>query len=175
MDKIFFEKEKATLFRDVIFSADDSLITTFAIIAGSTGAHFPHTVVIAMGLANLIADAISFGNGIYLGIKSELEMAKKNICIRKVEGKPIHHAVVSFFSFMFFGSLPLIPYFINFPYRFPVSVAIIILSLFTVGAVKAIYTEKNFIKSGLEMLGIGGISAVAAYLVGFLADKYIIK
>jgi VIT1/CCC1 family predicted Fe2+/Mn2+ transporter len=40
--------------------------------------------------------------------------------------------------------------------------------LFTLGALKTILTGKNWFKSGLEMLLVGGVAASAAYLVGLL-------
>jgi VIT1/CCC1 family predicted Fe2+/Mn2+ transporter len=39
-------------------------------------------------------------------------------------------------------------------------------TLFLLGALKVRITEKNWLKSGIEMLVVGGIAAVAAYLIG---------
>jgi VIT1/CCC1 family predicted Fe2+/Mn2+ transporter len=51
---------------------------------------------------------------------------------------------------------------------FPISLALSGLALFGLGAAKVFITERNFLKSGLEMLIVGGLSASVAYLVGVL-------
>ncbi|MBU2235723.1 VIT1/CCC1 transporter family protein [Patescibacteria group bacterium] len=62
---------------DVVFGANDGIITTFAVIAGAVGADFSNKVVIVLGLANLFADGISMGLGNYLGQKSRRDYIKK--------------------------------------------------------------------------------------------------
>ncbi len=42
------------------------------------------------------------------------------------------------------------------------------LSLFVVGALRVKITKTNWIKSGIEMLLIGGIAATVAYIIGYL-------
>lgn len=59
--------------KDLIFGANDGVITTFAVVAGATGASLSPLVVIILGFANLLADGISMGVGNYLGTKSELD------------------------------------------------------------------------------------------------------
>jgi hypothetical protein len=56
---------------DVVYGANDGIITTFAVIAGSAGASLSHSVIIILGFANLVADGISMGASNYLGGKSE--------------------------------------------------------------------------------------------------------
>ena len=41
-------------------------------------------------------------------------------------------------------------------------------SLFAVGASKAIFTRKSWIRSGLEMMAIGTLAAAATYGIGLL-------
>lgn len=59
--------------RDVVFSANDGLITTFAVVSGVAGASLAPHIVIIMGVANLLADGISMALGNYLGIKSRID------------------------------------------------------------------------------------------------------
>jgi VIT1/CCC1 family predicted Fe2+/Mn2+ transporter len=42
------------------------------------------------------------------------------------------------------------------------------LALFGLGAAKVFVTERNWFRSGLEMLLVGGVAAGIAYLVGYL-------
>lgn len=61
---------------DIIYGANDGIITTFAIVAGAAGAGFPSSVVIILGIANILADGISMGASNYLGGRSEQDYAK---------------------------------------------------------------------------------------------------
>lgn len=60
---------------DFIYGANDGIITTFAVIAGSFGASLAPIVIIVLGFANLLADGISMGASNFLGRKSEQEYA----------------------------------------------------------------------------------------------------
>lgn len=64
-------QEAGRYLREVVFAASDGLVTTFAVVTGSAGAHLAPFVIIVLGVANLIADGISMGLGEYLGSKSE--------------------------------------------------------------------------------------------------------
>ena len=54
-----------------VFGASDGIVTTFAVVAGVHGAQLPISVVLILGLANLLADGLSMGIGDYLGERSE--------------------------------------------------------------------------------------------------------
>ncbi len=66
---------------DIVLGATDGIITTFAVVAGSTGGQLSTQVVIVLGLANLIADGFSMAVSNYLGTRSrreEVEQAKED-------------------------------------------------------------------------------------------------
>lgn len=56
---------------DSVLGGIDGSVTTFAVVAGAVGAHFPNDVIIIMGFANLIADGFSMAVSNYLRAKSE--------------------------------------------------------------------------------------------------------
>ena len=56
--------------RELIYGANDGLITTFAVVAGVAGGGLSATVVLVIGVANLLADGLSMGVGSYLSIRS---------------------------------------------------------------------------------------------------------
>lgn len=174
MFKNFSLHERATLLRDVVFAANDGIVTTFAVVAGSTGANFSSTVVIILGFANLLADGFSMASGNYLGIKSQLEFQEKNKDKVKDEHSPVAHGVFTFLSFIFFGFLPLLPYVFKLGEGFLVSAATVAASLFIVGSLRAKYGNRGYVKEGFEMLLVGGFAAAVAYLVGFVLDKFIV-
>ncbi len=39
--------------------------------------------------------------------------------------------------------------------------------MFALGALKTKFTDKSWVKSGLEMLIVGGLAAAAAYFIGY--------
>ena len=46
---------------DLVYGANDGIITTFAVVAGVSGASVPARTVWILGFANLIADGFSIG------------------------------------------------------------------------------------------------------------------
>ena len=54
--------------RDLIYGANDGVITTFAVVAGVTGGALSARAVLILGVANLLADGLSMGVGNYLSI-----------------------------------------------------------------------------------------------------------
>lgn len=63
--------------RDFIYGAIDGTVTTFAVIAGVSGAHLPMGVVIVLGLANLLADGFSMAVSNYLGTRADEQLHEK--------------------------------------------------------------------------------------------------
>ena len=63
---------------EFVYGGVDGIITTFAFIAGAVGANLESSVIIILGLANLIADGLSMSVGSYLSKKSELENYQKH-------------------------------------------------------------------------------------------------
>jgi VIT1/CCC1 family predicted Fe2+/Mn2+ transporter len=63
--------------RDVIFGANDGLVSILALVAGVYGAITESHVILVAGAAGAIAGAISMGAGAYLSAKSEKEVTEK--------------------------------------------------------------------------------------------------
>ncbi|WP_439139057.1 VIT1/CCC1 transporter family protein [Roseicyclus sp.] len=63
--------------RDVVYGGIDGAVTTFAIVAGVAGADLPTEVIIALGVANLLADGFSMAAGNFTGTKAEAEDARR--------------------------------------------------------------------------------------------------
>lgn len=64
---------------DLVYGANDGIITTFAVVAGASGASLTSSVVIILGVANLLADGISMGASNFLGAKSEKDFARAQL------------------------------------------------------------------------------------------------
>jgi VIT1/CCC1 family predicted Fe2+/Mn2+ transporter len=166
--------DKAEYLKDAVFAANDGIITTFAVVAGSTGASFSSNIVLILGFANLFADGFSMASGNYLGTKSEIEYEKVNGQNDHTHGTPAKVALVTFIAFISAGILPLLPYVLNLQKSFFLSTAIVVLSLFAVGASRGKFIKKNLFASGIEMLSVGGFAAVVAFVTGEVL-KMIVK
>jgi VIT1/CCC1 family predicted Fe2+/Mn2+ transporter len=68
--------------RDAVYGAIDGAVTTFAIVAGVAGAGLSPIVIVALGVANVLADGFSMAAANYSGTKAELENLRR---IRAVE------------------------------------------------------------------------------------------
>lgn len=64
---------KVNYLRDWVYGGIDGAITTFAIVAGATGAELSTRVVLILGLANLIADGFSMAAANFSGTRAEIE------------------------------------------------------------------------------------------------------
>jgi len=58
--------------RDLVYGANDGIVTTFAVVAGVTGGTLAPMTVLVLGVANLLADGLSMGVGNCLGIRSSM-------------------------------------------------------------------------------------------------------
>src|SRR3989344_606249 len=63
--------------KDVVYGANDGIITTFAVVAGVMGSGLSEITIILLGIANLLADGFSMAMSNYLGSKSETEFYEK--------------------------------------------------------------------------------------------------
>ncbi|MTI43545.1 VIT1/CCC1 family predicted Fe2+/Mn2+ transporter [Roseibium hamelinense] len=64
---------KLSYLRDWVYGGIDGVVTTFAIVAGAVGADLSVTIILILGLANLLADGFSMAAANYAGTKSEVE------------------------------------------------------------------------------------------------------
>ncbi|MHB8897292.1 MAG: VIT1/CCC1 transporter family protein [Thermoguttaceae bacterium] len=85
---------------------------------------------------------------------------------------PVRNGVVTFLSFFSFGLVPLLAYLMArmAPFlqsdTFAAAATLTAITLFALGAVKVRITGRNWFRSGLETLAVGGLAAAAAFLVG---------
>lgn len=166
--------DKADYVRDIVLSANDGVVTTFAVVAGSLGASLSPSVVVILGLANLFADGLSMSTGAYLGVKSEIEYQQNSGEKIKLGNRPILNGLVSFLAFGVAGFIPLISYVFKFDNSFTVSAVFVAITLFIVGIFRGMVSNKHILRTAFENLFIGGASAVIAFYVGELAKNYLI-
>lgn len=175
---LFFRRGKnrntGSYIRDAVFAANDGIITTFAVIAGSQGASITASVVIILGFANLFADGISMASGNYQGIKSEAAYNKARRLFKSDGSNLLLHPLITFAAFLVAGLAPLIPFLVKSPNAFELSMLLVGVSLFAIGCIRGHFSNRTYIKSGLESLLIGGIAATAAYFIGNWLERFVI-
>ena len=212
--------------RDMIFGANDGLVSTLAFVAGVVGALTSPSIVLLSGVAELFAGTISMAVGSYQSAKSELEVLeresqkkeakkgqtpeeKRQELIRFYEsegfkrgeaeaiadriakekelplqtttieqlglapkelGSPVKAGVLCGVSFGLAALVPLLPFVlpIGIWEALIASVTGTVATLFGVGAMKTIFSRRSWIRSGLEMMGIGAFAAAITYVVGTL-------
>ena len=164
---------------DFVYGANDGIVTTFAVVAGATGALLSSGVVVILGLASRAADAFSMGSSNFLAIRSEkeLERKKQREAGEKIRENdvvtPLQHGGVTFFAFLIAGVIPLIPYL--FPWfggqQFLVSSILAGIMFLVIGGVRTLITGGGFMKGGLEMFLVGGVAATVAYGIGFVVKS----
>ena len=155
--------------RDLVYGANDGIITTFAVVAGVTGGALSNQAILIVGFANIVADGLSMGVGNYLGIRSE-EGARAAEDLPEAEAEPARHGLATFVAFVIAGMIPLAAYMVpDFGFdRFLTASGLSLATLFVIGALRSAVTREGWLASGLEMLGLGVVVAAAAYAAGAL-------
>ncbi|GAB1256944.1 VIT1/CCC1 transporter family protein [Aurantivibrio plasticivorans] len=215
--------------KDFVYGGIDGGVTTFAVVSGVAGAGLSSSVIIVLGLANILADGFSMAISNYLGTKAdnqhlenerqeefaeiehnpkgEREEIRQIYASKGFTGDNLEHIVdvitsdkerwvdtmiqeehglsiaptnagmaawVTFWAFALIGSLPLVPFLLNW-WRpatvgspFYISSALTLIAFFIVGALKGKFVNHSPLRSGSETVLIGGAAAALAYIVGHL-------
>jgi len=158
--------------KDIIYGANDGIVTTFAIVAGAVGASLSSKIILVLGFAGLFADAFSMGASNYLGNKSEKDLAQING--KKYTDSIITPAVLTFFAFITAGSLPLLPYVFLAEGSFFIAFLATGGALFFIGALLGYFVlHRHWFLWGIEMLAIGGVASLIAFGIGSFVGQFI--
>jgi VIT1/CCC1 family predicted Fe2+/Mn2+ transporter len=96
---------------DIVYGANDGIITTFAVVAAAAGAGVSSSIIIILGIANLVADGFSMGASAYLSMRSEQEVARADSEMQA--RNPLIDGIVTFVAFVIAGTLPLVPFLVD--------------------------------------------------------------
>ena len=212
--------------RDMIFGANDGLVSTLAFVVGAFGAFADPYIVLLTGIAELFAGTISMAVGSYQSSKSELEVLERESERKKVKkgmtaeeekeelikfyqaegfrrgeaeavvdrivkekelptqagtleelglapkelGSPVKAGVLCGVSFGLAALVPIVPFIFHISGWDALIASVIgtLATLFGVGAMKTIFSRKNWVRSGLEMMIIGASAAAITYIIGTL-------
>jgi VIT1/CCC1 family predicted Fe2+/Mn2+ transporter len=155
--------------REIVYGANDGIITTFAVVAGVTGGGLSAQVVLICGVANLLADGLSMAAGNYLSIRSH-ESVLEAEGLPEEEAFPVRHAAATFAAFVVAGALPLLPFLVpgSADGRFRAALVLTLVAMFGIGASRALIANVRWWRAGGEMLGLGAAVTAVAYGSGAL-------
>jgi vacuolar iron transporter family protein len=157
---------------DMVYGANDGIITTLAVVAGVTGAGLSARVVVILGVANLIADGFSMGASNYLAIrsKSSAELESGRLIS---EPYAVRHGLATFVAFILAGCVPLLAYLAPniADNQFTITAILAGLTLFSIGSARSLLTAGRWWANGSEMLLIGGAAGLVSYAVGALVSR----
>lgn len=214
--------------REVVFGAQDGLLSTVALVTSLAVAFESQTTVIVAGLAGALPGMISMATGALLGSRAERDVQRAEIereareldahpaeelaelvVLYQREGKtfqearqmadeisqdrdlwlktlvekelgisteettnPVKDALVMGLAFITGAAIPLVPhFFLTGGTAIGVSVGATLAGLFTLGLVKGRLVERSPLLQGLEILGIGSLSAGVGYALGELIPR----
>lgn len=149
--------------RSVLFGFEDSLVSTTGVIVGvSAGSRDPKVILLAASVT-IIVEALSMGAGQFLSERTVHQIDKQHL------DNPIAGAVLMFVSYFLAGLIPLLPIIIiSFPTSIYVGVTSALTGLFVLGYIKGKIVQVSPLRSGLEILTIGGAATVLGLLAGWL-------
>lgn len=150
--------------RDLVYGANDGIITTFAVVSGATGGALSAAAVLIIGAANLAADGMSMGVGNLLAIRAH-ERVRAAQGLPEEEAYPWKHGTATLLAFVSAGAIPLLPFLLAGAggARAIWSTALTFAALFAIGAARATLTNERWWRAGLETLSLGALVAAAAY------------
>lgn len=153
------EKLKKSYFRNIIFGAEDSLVSTVGVMFGMATATKDLKLIITSGLIVISVEALSMGAGAFLS-----ESSAEEVYVDNDKEKPIISGILMFFSYFITGFITLAPYTIlSIEQAKIVSVILALITLFILGFLPV----KN-IKSGLRMMIVGGLAVIiGAFIANF--------
>jgi VIT1/CCC1 family predicted Fe2+/Mn2+ transporter len=165
---------------EFVYGAIDGTVTTFAVVAAAAGAGLSSTVVIVLGLANLIGDGFSMGASSYLSAKSELDLKKRKHTEAghkhefEHEETPLSDGLITFAAFIVVGFIPVLVYVADALFSlktpandlFMASLWLTAITFVLVGLLKAKVTKTNWLRAAFETFILGAVAAALAYLLG---------
>ena len=100
----------------------------------------------------------------------ETMMREEHGLMREASGRPVLHSFVTFSSFLFFGALPLLPYFLGFGggHQFAIALISVLAALTILGVTRSLVTRQRLIIGTFEVLLVGCVSTGVAYIIGVL-------
>ena len=162
---------------EFVYGGIDGIVTTFAVVAASVGAGLDSSVIIILGMANLVADGFSMGISAYLAEKSDAAVSDK-------ETDDAHYpkkvGLVTFVSFLVVGFIPVMIYVFDFTFKlgidnlFEYSLALAAAGFAFIGWLKSYVAKENKLIAIFETLALGAVASGVAYYIGDVLEQVVL-
>ncbi len=165
--------------REFVYGGMDGVVTTYAVVAGATGANFGSNVILVLGFANLLADGFSMSVGAYLSTKSEYEIQKKRGQKMAYQSSAVLKGVATYIAFILIGMVPMAVYALQAMLDIVIARPFLTTSLLTaaafvgIGVLKSRVSSAPMARSIAETLVLGTVAASFAFAVGNILEKAI--
>jgi VIT1/CCC1 family predicted Fe2+/Mn2+ transporter len=150
--------------RSFVFGCQDALVSTTGVVVGVSAAVTNRQYILASAIITLAVEALSMAAGQYLSEKSVHELPNNR-----------HHdslllgVLVMFFSYLLGGFIPIYPIlFAPASLLGVLSLSYALAGLFLLGYLKGKYFTGHTFRNSIEMLLIGGCTAIVALFIGKL-------
>lgn len=167
--------------REFVYGGIDGAVTTFAVVAGATGARFDTKVIVVLGFANLFADGFSMSVGSYLSTKSEQEVMQKRGKAQDTESSAVLNGLATYIAFILVGLIPLLVYTADLFFNFHITRPFLTTSIMTllafvvIGLLKSKVAGTPILRAVFETLILGAIAASFAYFLGDILEQAIAR
>ena len=163
---------------EFVYGAVDGTVTTFAVVAASAGAGISSSVILILGIANLIADGFSMGSSAYLAASAEHGESVRDTQKRS---SPKIIGAVTFLAFVMVGSVPVLPYLIDVianlkvpnTVLFYISSALTAATFLAIGFIEGKVSKQSPWQSAGITLLLGAIAAGLAYFAGDILASWL--
>jgi len=113
------------------------------------------------------AEAVAARVASEMELSSEYTIGEELGLTSEESWSPVKAAALTGLSFTIVSLIPILPFaFMEVTSAVLTAIIASVACLFGVGASKAIFTRKSWIRSGLEMMGIGILASAATYAIG---------
>jgi VIT1/CCC1 family predicted Fe2+/Mn2+ transporter len=138
---------------ELVYGGMDGVITTIAIIGAAIGAQLDKKYIAIIASSSLLADGLS------MGVSRYNSLVDNNVC-------KICSGFATFFFFLLFGMIPLIPFFMNQSRDFMIKSFLFLsfLSFIFIGLFKGI-VDNNILSNIFGTLLLGGGASFLSYYV----------
>lgn len=141
------------------------------LVAGMVGAQLSHPVILLAAGINAIAGVLSMSMGTYVSSKAERDVKLATGAGSDGGHTPTRDAAVMAVAYAVGATVPLVPFVLGAgDLALVLAMALTGLTLFGLGALKAVLSHQRRTRSGFEMLVLASAAGVAGYLIGAGAE-----
>lgn len=151
--------------RNLIFGAEDSLVSTVGVMFGVASANTNQLLVLMTGLVVISVEALSMGAGSFLSEETTIETEHLDN-----GSNPIISGILMFIAYFLAGTIPLAPYLLM-PVETAKYVSVLgsLVSLFILG-----YIPAKRVKSAVRMVIVAGCAIFVGFVIGEIFGNKVI-